>query len=921
MTIQLIEPLTSRELEILQAQATGQTNQEIADSLFLAHSTVKWYNKQIYSKLGLDDSSDKRSDALNMARELGLLTEREFDVAKIKHNLPYQTTPFVGRDAELDDLHALLESADVRLLTILAPGGMGKTRIALEAAEQQLDNYPNGVYFVALQQLSDPEHILSQIATSTGYPFSNDGRDPRQQVLDYLANKRMLLVLDNFEHLLQDLSVVTDILRAAPNVKLIVTSREKLNLSSATIYTLRGMTFAARNTVAEILTDDAMQLLMQAAKRVRSDWELTAANLESAVKICQLTEGMPLAILLAMTWLDVLTLDEIVAEIQQSVDFLATDVRDVPDRQRSIRAIFDATWARLQPEEQDVFMKLNVFRGGFTRKAAENVTEATIRVLQGLMNKSLILRDKQGRYDVHELLRQYAEEKLEHANESQHTRNAHAQHYADWMYEHEAYLKDHRQLEGMNNIEIEFENVRAAWRWSVQHILELALLRMVDGLGLFIRMRYRHHEGKILFSNAFTILSNTPSVTPLLLAKVQLYWAFQIQALGDSRQAENLYRDCLRVFHQFDMKVETTICMFYLTSALVEQGMYAPALQQAQEGLRSAHATNDNWHIAWAHHVLGNVIKKFGKFEEGNQHHFQSLSLFSDLGDKLRMAWAHHSIVFGMAELGYAEELFQHNLYAHQLYSQVGDQRGIAGSLNNLGAIAEFRGDYEMGERHYRDALALHRDINNLHGIAWVLSNLSNILFNKGLFDEVEQLVIENRSITQTLKNPVLTADVLTRLSRLTGVKEDYIEAYRLALEAFDHAQSFVDRSAKSSTNFCLGWALCGIGAYDEAISHLVTALDLQVPFGDITVVLNSVAALAHVIAHHGQPARAAELLGLVFEHPIQLRWLELHPLVTQLRHDLQAALGEAVFSAAWERGKTLDLETVMQELLDEFSS
>jgi predicted ATPase/DNA-binding CsgD family transcriptional regulator len=366
--------LNTREQEILELIAVDQplTQAEIGERLHIATNTVKDYVQRIYDKLGLEKPNRNQRSLLARARALRLLDSKSSLFPT--HNLPAQTTRFVGRETELTELALLLRNPDVRLTTILAPGGMGKSRLALEMGTRALADFSNGVFFVALAPLRDPEHIINAIADSTGFQFMNDQREPKQQILDFLSNKNMLLILDNFEHLLGGASLITHILQAAPNVQVVVTSRERLNLRAETIYTVRGMRCAG-----ETLNDcDAIRLFVESAHQIRPDFELTENNRRNVTRICDLVEGMPLAIVLAAAWVEVLSLEEIADEISQSIDFLAAEMRDVPRRQWSIRAVFDPTWKRMTEKERDAFMRFSVFRGGATRKATQHVTGADL---------------------------------------------------------------------------------------------------------------------------------------------------------------------------------------------------------------------------------------------------------------------------------------------------------------------------------------------------------------------------------------------------------------------------------------------------------------------------------------------------------------------------------------------------------------
>jgi predicted ATPase/DNA-binding CsgD family transcriptional regulator len=501
-----LTPLTRREIEVIELVADGLSNREIADSLVVTVHTVKVHLKNVFAKL----EASKRTQAVARARELGLLRDAPTNTAQTihpPHNLPDQITPFVGRENELAELAKRLSNPETRLITIVAPGGMGKTRLALEMASRFIaieerhvspqTPFTDGIFFVALQPLSDPAQIVPQIASSLDFRFVLDERKPEHQLLDYLSQKQMLLVIDNWEHLLDGVTFVTKILSASPNIKILATSREKLNLSSESIYVLGGLHFPK---LEDTLDYDAVKLLVQSAQRVKPDWEVTQRNLDTVVRVCRLTQGMPLGIVLAASWLDVLTLDRIASEIQKSVDFLKTEMRDIPERQRSIRAVFDWTWQQLRDAEQQVFMRLSVFRGGFIIDAAEVVAGATMRNLQVLVNKAFLVHDNSGRYDVHELLRQYGETELVKLPEiARKTRDDHAGLFADYLVNYYDRSWGSDPLVDFQGGRVEFDNIMVAWEWAVQNHYDELLLRMVQGMGWLFYNLNRFQEGTELF--------------------------------------------------------------------------------------------------------------------------------------------------------------------------------------------------------------------------------------------------------------------------------------------------------------------------------------------------------------------------------------------------------------------------------------
>jgi predicted ATPase len=400
-----------------------------------------------------------------------------------RHNLPAQTTPFIGRQAELVELARLLEDPAVRLVSIVGLGGMGKTRLALEVAAAQLDRFKHGVYLVPLAPLQAAEAIVPTIAGALGFAFRGAG-DPRQQLLDHLRDKALLLILDNFEHLLEGADLVTDLLHTAPGLKILATTRVRLNVQGEQIFQLAAMDLPDLDTAADAASYSAVKLFLQSARRVRPCFELDTDSLGHIARICRLVGGMPLGILLAAAWAGMLTPAEIAEEIGQSLDFLKTDLRDLPERQRSLRAVFDHSWKLLTEREREVFRGLSVFRGGFTREAAQQVTGASLRELRGLVDKSLLQRAPTGRYEVHDLLRQYAAERLVQSGEEDASRGRHLEYYLSIAEQSLVDTIGPMQPTWLRRMLAENDNIRAALGWS------LASGRTVTGLRLAASARF-----------------------------------------------------------------------------------------------------------------------------------------------------------------------------------------------------------------------------------------------------------------------------------------------------------------------------------------------------------------------------------------------------------------------------------------------
>jgi predicted ATPase/DNA-binding SARP family transcriptional activator len=432
-------------------------------------------------------------------------TSTPSEVSPPAHNLPPQLTSFVGRDVELDAItHLLAGDPPHRLLTLVGPGGVGKTRLALAVAERQVRGasaFPDGVFFVALAPVDTAAGIVPAAATALGFSFSAE-QPPHQQLLEHLRLKRLLLVLDNLEHLLSQeaLELIGSMLIKAPGVALLITSRARLNVQGEAIFPLGGLPIAPiaereASATPQGTTDGAsraVDLFAQRARRVRPDFALTPENLPAVTRICELVQGLPLGIELAAAWADLLAPGEIATEIERSLDFLAADWRDVPERQQSLRAVFDASWARLDAAARNALQALTVFHAPFERQAAQAVAGATIQTLRVLVNESWLQRDTADRFSMHELMRQYVAEILARDPAAwRRCRERHAAYFGELLHQLDGQMRGSQPQAAVSTMRAVFDDVRAAWLWLVeQGDVETLARQMLPAL-------FRHAEADV----------------------------------------------------------------------------------------------------------------------------------------------------------------------------------------------------------------------------------------------------------------------------------------------------------------------------------------------------------------------------------------------------------------------------------------
>ena len=410
-------------------------------------------------------------------------------------NLPASLTPFVGRRKELDELWGWLRDPERRLISILGAGGSGKTRLALEAARRQRYLFKDGVYFVPLSALGAGSSLLAAIAERLGFTFRDLG-DHKRQLQDYLRNKKILLILDSFETVVESAGLVAELLSASEGSKALVTSRVRLNFSGEQVFTLEGMNFPAQDAKGQISDYSSVELFLDAARRVMPSYE--PDNLDEIARICRLVEGMPLSLLLASSWVAEFSAHEIAEQIEHSLDFLAVEWADLPERQRSLRATFEYSWNLLSMAEQQGLMNIAVFRNPFTTQAAHQVAGASPQLLHALVGKSLLGSTTEGKYQMHDLVHQYSLEKLTLAQDAQErtVRQQHCDYFLERVAGWAKVFKSAQQLVLLSQADKEIDDVKAAWQWATQQKNLEQLSSASEGLLLYYFLRYRFQEGE-----------------------------------------------------------------------------------------------------------------------------------------------------------------------------------------------------------------------------------------------------------------------------------------------------------------------------------------------------------------------------------------------------------------------------------------
>jgi predicted ATPase/DNA-binding SARP family transcriptional activator len=565
----------------------------------------------------------------------------------LSHNLPAQPTPFVGRETELAQIADRLASLDCRLLTVIGIGGSGKTRLALRAAEEDITAFRDGVCLVRCDEVQSVDLLARAIAESLGLSLRSE-RSPEDQLLSYLRNQETLLVLDSFEHLIAGASLLTDVLERAPQVKLLVTSRERLKIRGEWLLEVKGLKVPERlpdPTAGEQLWEkaqdsSAVQLFLSNARRVRPDFSpasLTSEEKAAVMRICQLVAGNPLAIELAAIWVRTLSCEQIAQEIEGSLGFLTAFYHDVPERHHSLQAAFDHSWDTLCPDERSVLSKLYVFHGGCDQAAAMAVAGASVRILMSLVDKSLLSQTSSGRYRIHGLLKQYAAEKLRGDPLEEATIDLHCAYYAAFLEQRASALEQGAESPAAKEILEEIENVRSAWHWAVVRGKCKEIGQSLECLSRFYEIHRWFREGAQVFGKATQWLTwmwerTESEEEKRLLGAVALQTARFSHKLNDYPAALAAAQQATEQARQIQDTATEAKARIVWGKALLQQREYEAARAQLEQALTLAQATDSPYEEAESLRYLGNIYESKGKLSKARAYHQQALSLYGASG-------------------------------------------------------------------------------------------------------------------------------------------------------------------------------------------------------------------------------------------------------------------------------------------------
>ncbi|MEW6094021.1 MAG: tetratricopeptide repeat protein [Chloroflexota bacterium] len=743
-------------------------------------------------------------------------------------NLPVEVTSFIGRESELAQIADLLQRRDARLVTLVGMGGAGKTRLALQAARESRFAFSDGVFWVALGGLDHASALPQAIAESLGFAFASSGA-PRAQLLNYLRQKNLLLVFDNYEHLLDGAELAAEILQTCPNVTALATSREPLRMQME--WTLEVGGFGASLPAGEAdsasaAVDDSLRLFEARAKQTQASFALAGDALPHVRELCQILGGLPLGIELAAGSIRQFTPSQICEHIRQSLGFLSTDLRDVPDRHRSLRAVFDHSWKLLTEEEQAALGALAIFRGGFTDEAANHVANAQPQTLAALAKKMLLQRDANGHYDMHELIRQFA---LETLAERDTLAERHSGYYLHWLAQNERPLRV-ADVEVLRAVSLEMGNVRAAWDWSCQNLRvewmdesSEALMQFYDARSLFVEAEDAFRKSLEELEKAGVGQESARAGERQAHAKMLGYAGWALQRQGNVDEARRQVESCFHIIKELNDSYLMRVWQRRLGYVCYMQAEHELAERLARAALESARIADDELDMQDCLSNLTLIANQSGQRAKavefateqvaiarrvspislafalnnlGLAHYYQGVNVearkyFVEAAELCRKIENRHALALALNNLGIIEKMegnFERAIdYFQQalaIQKDIGGRLGIASNLSNVGSTLDAQEDFTQARTFHLEALAILREISHRWGVTLVLNSLANNSISLKDYDAAKNYLRESLPLSLEVASPPLTLNGLIQAAELLRLEGDSVRALELAAYA-----------------------------------------------------------------------------------------------------------------------------------------
>jgi len=870
-------------------------------------------------------------------------------------------TRLIDRTQELADIHRLLDDPTCRLITLVGLGGAGKSRLAVDIMQHNATHYPHGVYMLELAALETPAEIPLTIGAALGIQLTYEQGSPEEQVVSFIKDRHLLLILDNMDHLQGGGVFITRLLNSAPQVQVLVTSRETLNIPGEIVYEIRGL--AVPTDISSIIQSPtgAVALFVDRARYVQPGFTLDQQNIHSVIRICQLVEGLPLGIELAVAWIRAISCDTFLAQLEHSLDVLTSRSLNTNQHHISLRATFEQSWTMLAPQEQELLMCLTVLRGKFSYPICEQVAGASTSRLAVLVDKSMIQTHAEGWYSLHPVIRQYAHEKLADSPALwTASLDQHASYFLKVLAEQLPRLKNNGMIESLALLERLLDNIRPALQYAVSTRRPDLILPAVDSLGIFFRVRGQPSLFLETFQWAVDHWETDPPNPQTLAVQGHLFgWLGVAYSVNDDpRQGLDCLEQSVALFRTlndrsglaFALLETVTIYTGTLTNEPIEN-----YLSFADESIVLYREIGDDFGLATALKSIGAKYSLLGRHDQARRCLEGSLTLGRRHSNPYIIMNANYllsHLEFHLGNLSTARRLCEEGLLTAKALQ---DRQMVMHILGLRLLITIRQGDGELARQYAQEKLDLALTHGTVNSVVSALNSVGNTERHFGDHAQARAVLYRALELAEARHLPDLLSTTCLNLVTLVSIEQNYDEARRLTEKALQIARESgnVKQIATILNNW--GFALYEAGDYAEARQVCQEALDLweQNAFpisGFPSVLLN----LGHIAAALGEKTEALALfeqalrlcwnqkriplvleaiIGLArllavngrFEYPVELVSFAVHRpecsddvrrVSAPLSADLQRRLARHTFQEAFERGKTLALDVVVENLL-----
>jgi predicted ATPase len=815
------------------------------------------------------------------------------------NNLPPQPTPFIGRQQELASLLELISRQDVRLVTLYGPGGTGKTRLAVQAAAELVDDFPDGVFFVDLAPIGDPSLVASEIAQTLGVPEA--GEQPLiERLKDFLREKRLLLLLDNFEQVVEAGTLVSQLSQAAQNLKLLATSRAVLHLRGEKEFPVPPLQLPDHRhlpSLERLSQYEAVRLFIERARDAKPDFEVDSDNAPAVAEICYRLDGLPLAIELAAARIRVLPPSAMLARLQSRLKVLTGGARDRPARQQTLRGAIAWSYDLLEPDEKALFSRLGVFQGGATLDAIEAVCcaegDLALDMLDGvssLADKSLLRVVEGGeadgagsgepRFMMLETIREYALERLAEDGTTEEMLRRHARFFLALAEESEPQLFRPRQLNWIGRLEAEHGNLAAALEWSLESAeagdVELGI-RLAAALAHFWSLRGYYAEGRNWLARAVAVAPEGALVRAQVLSGAGYLAYFR----GDPGEAGPLLEESVRLYRQLGSTDKYQYALGTFAAYMLSTARYQDARALLDETIQVGRDLGDDWVVAIALYLQHQVHEVEGDQAGARALLEESLRLLRKAGDRWGTALVLQGLAMQALLSGEYVSARAGMEEALALYRQLGDKLSIASMLLGLGHVAHAEGVYERAMPLFEQALSAYSELGHRSAVADALFHMAMSERDQSRYPQAGRLLERALIIYRQSGNKDMVATTLSGLA---------------------HVETLAGNQSRART------------LLDEALAHFRET-------GNKRGMTDVLAGLSQLTATAGPPATAARLLG-ASDALLEAIGIHLNPReraeFEQRVSAVRAQIGDEVFQAAWDEGRSMSLEQAIACALEE---